>query len=130
MASTSDFARGVEWSKGWRDRDGVSGWMLENIAHCHRAELEDEEAAAASRHALEHLRDESTSPHEVWLAFDAILLGDDAEAGERIARVDSRELAPVHRIPIAFTAALLELAEGGKGAAASVRRRIDPLPVR
>jgi hypothetical protein len=99
--------------------------MLENVAHCHRAEFADEEAAAVSRHALEHARDTSLSQHEVWLAFDAALAGNDEEAGERLSRVDARVLAPVHRVPWAFTEALLELAEGGRGAAPAVRRKVD-----
>jgi hypothetical protein len=42
-----------------------------------------------------------------------------------VERVDRRRLAPVHRVTLAFTEALLSVAEEGRGAAASARRRVD-----
>ncbi|WP_165064820.1 tetratricopeptide repeat protein [Paludisphaera rhizosphaerae] len=66
----------VKWISDWRDREGVTPWMLISLALSQRSIGNEAEANAIARAALELPEDGRSPWHSVWLALDAAVRGD------------------------------------------------------
>lgn len=89
--------KSLEWSQDWQTRADVRAWMLLNRALSLRTLNRDTEAAQVSRHALALRGDKSTPKHALWLAADAALTGNTAEAQQYLNRSDFDLMPPFYQ---------------------------------
>jgi hypothetical protein len=97
----------------WRNRADAESWMLVNTAEAYRALKHDPEAREVHKHALRlQSRAEPRSIHSLWLAADAALAGEMADATALRARVDPAALRPCHQFLRGLVDALMAAREG------------------
>lgn len=109
LVSCGASAETVKRFGDWRQRSGVEPWALLNLSSALRDLGRDEEAHAASAHALTLKPDHSTDQHRIWLALDAALKGDHAEAGKLLAPIDESEANGYYQFVIFTTRAILAM---------------------
>jgi tetratricopeptide (TPR) repeat protein len=108
----SDHRAAAEWMGDWEKREGVQGWMLQNLAAALRTLGRDDEAARVSRHSLERARDASWPCHAVWLGLDAALAGDVAEMARHLDPVQEGWLADYYKFLFRLAGAAAEAGPG------------------
>jgi cellulose synthase operon protein C len=118
----------VAWFGDWRLRTGAAPWSLLNLVCALRDLGRDADAADVGRHALTRPRDHSFGEHSAWLAVDAGLAGDHAEAARLLGEVNEEELSDYYRFLGRIARALATL--GGETAplsGAAYARVVEPL---
>jgi tetratricopeptide (TPR) repeat protein len=90
---TKRYGNVIAWLDDWRQRPGVTAWMLQNLSGSLRELGRDAEALAVNRHAMTLKPDHTTVRQHLWLAFDAALRGDGPAADAVVAEFREQEEA-------------------------------------
>jgi tetratricopeptide (TPR) repeat protein len=104
----------AEWLSDWPTRKEARPWMLLNLVGALRAVGRDGEAAGAGRAALFLPPDATRAKHRVWLALDAAVDGDPAEALEAVKEVDGPDLPDYYRFLASLARAAAESRTGDR----------------
>jgi hypothetical protein len=116
------------WMTDWRTRAGVKPWMLLNLVVALRNLNRWSEAHEVGLYA-ERLDARRLPGHDLWLALDAALAGNDTELRDRLERVDRGALQPYYRYLYDASAAVGDLMRSDPAQRAKVftdvRRRLD-----
>jgi hypothetical protein len=113
----------VAWFGDWTQRPDLKPWPLLNLACALRDLGRDTEAANVSRHALTCPPDHTTNEHTVWLAVDAALAEDTAEAERLLAKVEESALGAYYVFLVRITQALCAVSRENESDSASGYRR-------
>jgi hypothetical protein len=123
-------AAAAEWLGDWEDRKYVTSAALLPLALALRVLDRSEEATALHRRAQMFSSDGTTATHEMWLALDAALSGDEEEAHDCLSMLAGGKLDG--EPPYVWLRALIGavLGSGADPAAAfdDVRQRLEQLP--
>jgi cellulose synthase operon protein C len=96
LATVGAYGGVAGWLGDYKDRAGLSPWMLSNLVIALRALGRDEEAAAVSRRALELPPDGTAVYNRIWLALDDALAGR-APAADPLDGASPQAFDPTHR---------------------------------
>ena len=102
-------SRVITWYSDWRTRTGTEPWSLLNYVGALRHAGRDEEAREVGRHALTLPADHAIGSHSIWLALDAALAGDEAEARRLIADLDQWDINDYFRFHARLAQALISM---------------------
>ncbi len=129
LVRVDDRARAIEWLSDWREREDALPWMLANLAAALRGRRRPDEAHEVSRSALLRAEDHCTGMHRLWLASDALVADDLAEAAAHLAAVPQDELSPFYEFLRGAIGAAVSVADldphRASEAARSARARLD-----
>jgi tetratricopeptide (TPR) repeat protein len=90
-------ARAAAWMADWETREGTTPLMLFPLVLANWKLRRRRQAVAVGRRAVEMTPDGATAYHRLWLAVDAALAGNTAEAAAAVATVDSEPLTEYYR---------------------------------
>jgi tetratricopeptide (TPR) repeat protein len=120
----------AEWLGDWEERRYVIPSALLTLALALRGLDRGEEATGLHRRAQMFTPDAATAKHEMWLALDAALSGDEDEAHDCLAMLAGGKLD--QEAPYAWLRALIEavLSAGADPSAAfhELRQRLEEMP--
>jgi hypothetical protein len=118
----------ARWFVDWRQRTGLRGWMIYNVSKALRVAGREDEALQANFAAAGLPRDRWSTPHDLWLAADALLRGNPQPARRCLENVSRSGLDPEFQFVCSvmeIVAGVLELPrEQQARSAAGARRRI------
>ena len=100
------YADAIAWLADWRQRPGVTAWMLLNLSSSLRQLRRDAEALAVSRHAVTLKPDHTTTQHHLWCALDSALRGDGPAADAVLAEVREHDETNYVRALLALVVAI------------------------
>jgi cellulose synthase operon protein C len=112
------FRSAARWLADYRERDGVEGWMIWNLALALRIIGKHQLAADAHRHALSLPDERHSYQHRLWLAVHEAAHGDAATAARLLAEAEGPPWKLADEFVAGATRALLQWREdkGGEGA--------------
>jgi tetratricopeptide (TPR) repeat protein len=107
LAGAQDFTATADWMKDYAAHKTAQPWMLMNLMLALRAVGRRDEAKRVNEHALTLRNDYTSKFHGTWLALEAALDGDTAEAARRHGEVKYSEQDALHQYVYRLTAVLL-----------------------
>jgi tetratricopeptide (TPR) repeat protein len=128
LNAVDDRGATVRWLGDWRERQGVQGWMLANLAFSLRVLKAPESAAEVADRSVDLPPYDGIDARRAWSALDHAVLGEVELARERLRQTDSLALDPMDEFAFDLAWAVCVMtpgvAEGHEDPLATARERI------
>jgi tetratricopeptide (TPR) repeat protein len=107
LTNCGQYRKTVQWTRDWRQREGVQAWMLQNVATALRHLGNDRVAFEVSLKAIDLPNDQTTVKHRLWVALDQAIAGQIEEAEAGMAKISTEGFGDYQLILHRFLKALI-----------------------